>query len=262
MDYTSADFKIQYISTYTLYINSDYTNDQVVVLDNENCVLVLKTYGASQPSQDVAKLLSLPFQRVYIALPHQNLVWVPTTVFRDSDIDDFVPFFEGSGRILSKEFPSLGVTALYQYDVLLYSRWRKIFAEAHFVPVFEVTLKQAQPQIPIQGSVLGVYVYDSQVDLFLFEHGEFKFYNTFEVATADDMSYFVLQLFKNLGIAEKVGKVLLSGADAQSTWGQRLALYTDNLEMVKAKNRWTVASADISDVVGDFNMLADSVLCV
>lgn len=262
MNYSSPDFKIQYISTYSLYISSDYTRDQLVVIDSDNRVLVLITYDSAQPSQDAAKLLSLPFPDVYIALPHQNLVWVPTEVFEKSDINDFTPFFESTDAILSKGFGTLNVTALYQFDLLLFNRWKKIFAEAKFVPVFEVIVKQSQPQIPIQGGVLGMHVYDSQIDLFLFVNGNFKFYNTFEVATVDDMSYFVLQLFKNFGIEGKIGKILLSGADLQSTWAHRLALYTEDLEVVKAKSRWVASSEEISDAVGDFNMLADSILCV
>lgn len=264
MDYTSVDFKIPFISHYSLYISGDYIKDELVVIDDNEQVLLVKTYDTIQPPQDVAKLLSLPFPKVYITLPHQQLIWVPTDVFRESDLNDFVPFFENGVGILSKEFDTLGVTALYQYDLLLYNRWNKIYANAQFVPVFEVTLQQVQPQIPIRGSVLGVYVYDREVDLFLFVDGEFKFYNTFEAATIDDMSYFVLQLFKNFGITDRVDKILLGGIGLQSAWTQRLALYSEELELIRAKQRWTINADDASDdmQIDSFHVLADSVLCV
>jgi hypothetical protein len=262
MDYTSADFKIQYISSYSLYVSSDLIRDQLVIADDNNRILLIKTYDALQPSQDVAKLLSLPFPRVYISLPHQQLIWVPNEVYRDSDLGAFTSFFDSDATVYSKTIESLGVTALYQYDLLLYNRWKKIFATAKFVPVFEVALQQSQPQIPIRGSVLGVHVYDRQVDLFLFMDGAFRFYNSFEVATVDDMSYFVLQLLKNTSITSKVGKVLLGGAELNSPWAKRLALYTDDLELVKAKNRWHVEDISKEINLSGFNVLADSVLCV
>jgi hypothetical protein len=82
------------------------------------------------------------------------------------------------------------------------------------------------------------------------------------VATVDDMSYFVLQLLKNTSITSKVGKVLLGGAELNSPWAKRLALYTDDLELVKAKNRWHVEDISKEINLSGFNVLADSVLCV
>lgn len=264
MDYTSTDFKVQYISNYSLYISSDYHNDQLVILDEDNRVLLVRSYDAQNPDQDVAKILSLPFPKVYITLSHQELLWVPTEVFRESEMSDFAPFFDNTENIASTEFDTLAVTALYQYDLLLHGRWKKIFGDAKFVPVFEVTLQQVQPQIPIRGAVLGVYMYDRQMDLFLFVDGAFKFYNTFEVATVDDMSYFVLQLFHNYGISGKVGKILLGGADLQSSWGKRLAVYSENLERIKSKRHWLldseIATVDIDR--SSFGLLADLELCV
>lgn len=264
MKYTSADFKVQYISSYTLHINSDWVKDQLVVLDSSSKVLLTETYDAAKPSQEVAKILSLPFAQVYITLPHQRLLWLPTDVFQQSTVDEYASFFDSDDQIWSKAIESLSVTALYQYDLLLYNRWKRIFPEARFVPVFEVVVQQAQPLIPIRGTVLGAYVYDQQIDLFLFVNGVFQFYNTFETASIDDMSYFVLQLLKNFDIDGKVGKILLGGVTTDSVWAKRLALYSEDLQAIKAKSQWSLDPmvAELPDFADRVHIMADSTLCV
>ncbi len=262
MNYTSEDFRIQYISTYTLYVHTDLIHDQLVVVDDDNQVVLLMAYGKKDPSPEAMKILGLPFSFVYVALPHQNLVWVPKEVFEEEKKATFVPFFYHSeSSIFSKEIESLGVTALYEFDVLQMNHWKNIFPHARFVPVFEVVLKQAQLQIPIEGKVLGVHVYDRQADLFVFMNGAFRFYNTFETRTADDLSYFVLKVLKQFDMGQQVEKIILSGADLQSDWATRLATYTDNLELTKPRNKWSSDSVDVEEKVETLGVLADSVVC-
>ncbi len=263
MNYTSEDFRIQYVSTYTLYVNTDYIVDQLVVVDEDNHVMAFMSYECARPSQDAMKMLSLPFQSVYVTLPHQNLIWVPAEIFKNEGLDAFISFFDHAepSRIFSKSIDTLGVTALYEFDALQANRWRNIFEEAKFIPVFEVILNQALPQIPIQGKVLGVHSYNSKVDLFVFVDGSFRFYNSFEVATIDDLSYFVLQLFKNFGIEKKIEKIILSGADLQSEWATCLSVYTDDLELVKSKNTWLSSSTEVVVQTSTLNVLIDSTLC-
>lgn len=264
MNYISADFKVQYISRYTLYVNSDWLTDQIVVLDEASKVLWAETYSSAEPSQEVAKMLSLPFANVYITLPHERLVWLPSEVFEQSLVDEYGSFFDGNEQIWTRNIESLSVTSLYQYDLLLYYRWKRIFPDARFAPVFEIIVQQVQPSIPIRGTVLGAYVYDQQIDLFLFVNGVFQFYNTFEVETVDDMSYFVLQLTKNFGIDGKVNRTLLGGVGLNSDWGKRLELYSDELQGIKSKNQWSIDAphAEWIPFNDRVHVMADSVLCV
>lgn len=263
MNYTSEDFRIQYISTYTLYIHTDLVYDQLVVVDDDHQVVLLMIYHRENPSQEAMKILGLPFPSVYVVLAHQNLVWVPKEVFEEEKKAVFTPFFDHSetSHIFSKDIDNLGITALYEFDVLQINRWKALFPQARFVPVFEVVLKQAQLQIPIEGKVLGVHVYNHKIDLFVFVNGTFQFYNSFEASTADDLSYFVLQLFKQFNIDQQVEKILLSGTDLQSDWAKRLTNYTGNLELAKSKNRWSSTTVDVGEKVDTLGVLIDSVLC-
>ncbi|WP_164108115.1 MULTISPECIES: DUF3822 family protein [Sphingobacterium] len=264
MIYIADDFHLHYLATYTLCIQSDFQNDHLVVLDEEKQVLVYMTYDNVSPSAEAVRILSMPFQNVIVGLPHQNLVWVPSEVYHESEKELYTNYFVDSevNRIMSKEIAGLEVVALYQYDQLLYSRWKNLFADASFIPNFEVVIRQVQSNIPIQGDVLGVHLYDDQADIFLFMNGELKLYNTFEVATSDDLSYFVLNVFKNFAIKSKVPKIVLSGTNKDSEWFVRLSRYTDHIEMIRPKEKWSVLNLDVERQLEELNALTDSVLCV
>lgn len=264
MNFISEDFHLHYIASYTLYIQSDFRKDYLVVVNPANEVLVFFHYDNFQPTTEVIKFLSLPFTKVYIGMPHQNLVWVPADVYDDSEKNLYTAYFvdENVDYILSKEIASLDVIALYQYDQLLLNRWKKMFPEAKLVPHFELLLQQAQVHILQSGNTLGVHIGDNQVDIFLFVNGEFKLFNSFEVATPDDLSYFVVSVLKNFSLVDKVDKILLSGAGHDSDWAQRLTNYSNELSVLQSKTKWNTTDAEVEKSLATLNILADTILCV
>lgn len=264
MNFISEDFHLHYIASYTLFIQSDFKNDYLVVVNEDNEVLVLLHYDNLQPSAEAVRFLSLPFAKVIIGMPHQNLVWVPAEVYDPSEKHLYATYFldENVDTILARDFDDLAAVALYQYDQLLLNRWTKIFPQARLVPNFEIFIHQAKGYINDQGAILAVYVYDNQADIFLFINGEFKLYNTFEVATADDLNYFVLSILKNFAVTGKLNKVLLSGADKESEWAYRLQNYAENLILLQPKTAWTTSNAGVQQNLSSLNILADTILCV
>lgn len=264
MNYIADEFHIHYISSYTLLASSDYQYDHLVVLDENKTVLVYMTYETIKPSTEAMRILSLPFQNVKVTLGQQSLVLVPQEVYRAEDIHLYDEHFviQQQSSILTKNLPSMGITALYQFDMLLYNRWKNLFFDAKFIPVFAVVLRQAQTNIPIHGETLGVHLYDNQADIFLFVNGVLQIYNSYEVKGTDDLSYFVLNIFQHFDIKQKIQKIILSGSGQETMWAERLGYYTDDLEIVKAKVKWAVDDLEISSKLLQLNVLADSELCV
>src|SRR5690606_24980639 len=94
MNYTAGEFRVQFVSTYTLYVNTDREIDQLVIVDEENRIMAYISYDSMKPPQEATKLLSLPFRTVYVMLPHQHLIWVPTEVFTSEGVEAFLAFFD------------------------------------------------------------------------------------------------------------------------------------------------------------------------
>lgn len=263
MNYISGDFHLHYIPSYTLYVQSDLHRDHLVVVGPENDVLVYITYDNEKPSLEATKILSMPFEKVYVSLPHQSLLWIPSEVFDPSEIDLYTDYFLDTreDRIEFTEIENQGVTALYQIEATLMNRWRSIFPSAMILPSFSAVLGQAFRNIDYAVELLTVHIYGNQADIFLFVNSEIRLYNTFEIQTPDDLAYYVLSIMKNFAIEGKVQKIMLSGAPKDSEWGDRLSIYTKQLEEMKSTYSWKSYNSKVSQAIKNLNTLVDLSIC-
>lgn len=264
MNYISGDFHLHYIPSYSLYVQSDLYRDHLVVIGTENEVLVYIAYDNENPSLEATKMLSMPFERVYVSLPHQSLIWIPTEVFDPSEMDTYSEYFldTGTENIEFYEIQQLGVTALYQIESTLRNRWANIFPAAVIVPSFSAVLNQAFRNIDYALELLTVHIYGNQADIFLFINSEIRIYNTFEIQTVDDLAYYVLSIMKNFAIEGKLQKIMLSGAAIDSEWGERLKPYTKQMVEMKSTQDWKIFNKKVENAIKDLNTLADLAICV
>ena len=235
MDFTSTQFHLHYIAQYKLVIKASYQNDIIYVLSEDKQVLLYMNYDQANPSDAALKLLSLPFQQVYISIPYQNLTFIPDELYNADDLIEYQDFMSNPvlpAKVTSIEF--LGIKALFQYDALLEQQWRSLFPEAQFIPEFKLNFQLARPHIPLQGEVLGVLVNEHSTDLFLFINGHFKFYNSFEILTEEDLNYFILNLFDMFGVKGLVSKVLYANANHQKDFATQLASFAHELIFIQS----------------------------
>ena len=263
MNYIAEDFHLHYIPSYTLYVQSDLHRDHLVVVGPENNVLVYIAYDNENPSMEASKMLSMPFENVFVSLPHQSLIWVPTEVFDPSEMYLYTDYFLDTRKdqIEFQYIENQGVTALYQIESTLSNRWKNMFPQAIILPSFSAVLSQAFRNMDFAVELLGVHIYGNQVDLFLYVNSEIRIYNTFEIQTPDDLSYFVLMIIKNFSIEGKIQKVLLSGASKDSEWGQRLSFYTKQLDEMESIHKWKITDKNVHQAVKRLNTLSDLALC-
>jgi len=263
MNYISADFHLHYIPSYSLYVQSDLHTDHLVVVDSEDNVLVYISYNNEQPSLEATKILSMPFERVYVSLPQQSLIWIPTEVFDPSEMDMYTEYFLET-RIENIEFyeiQQLGITALYEIESTLRNRWTNIFPAAFIVPSFLAVLNQAFRNIDYALELLTVHIYGNQADIFLFVNSEIRIYNTFEIQTANDLAYYVLSIMKNFAIEGKLQKIILSGASIDSEWGESLKPYTKQIVQMKSTQNWKTLDKKVGFAIKELNTLADLTIC-
>jgi len=260
MKYTSPHFQLHYLQNYTLLVKTDFIHDTLLVLDEQQEVKVLYVYPSNVPDSEAMKLLGLPFQRVHVNLPLQSLVFIPTEVFQEDDQEIYQEFLSDNliNRTYTYSLSSLGITACYQYDVLLLERWRHIFPEAVFCTDFQAVLRHTQAYVPLQGEVLGANFRDTQVDLYAFINGQLRIYQTFEMAGVDDLHYFVLSLFKTLDIQGEAQKCLVSGVAHDHVYVDALRKFSHQLEFISPKNTWKTDRADLLLEIERLGIVLDS----
>lgn len=263
MNYTAKNFQLHYLPSYKLLVKTDFLQDSLLILNAENELVAFYSYPSDSPDGEAVKLLGLPFQKVYINIPLQSMVLVPAEVYAEQDKDLYQTFQldTHTERTKSTALASLGLMVCYQYDLLLHNRWRKIFPEAKFVTDFELVLDPVQSYVPMQGIVLGAHFRDMQVDLYCFVDGQFQLYNSFEIASADDLTYFILNLLQTMGIDRKVDKFIYSGIPSNHTFTTVFERFAEELLFLPARTAVACPEEVATEEFEALNLLFDAHLC-
>src|SRR5690606_34486458 len=121
MKYTSKNFHLHYIPQYKLFIKADFLKDTLLVVDESNEIQAMFSYPTNEPDAEAIKLLGLPFQQVFIGLPVQSLVFIPSEVYQANDQTLYQDFLidDHAERTRVYTLEHLEITACYQYDLLL-----------------------------------------------------------------------------------------------------------------------------------------------
>lgn len=264
MNFISPDFHLHYLASYSLLIQHDEINNYLIVLSEDNEVLVFLGYNTSNPSEESLKMLSYPFSKVFIGLPHQQLLWVPALFFNVSEKGKYASYFLDPtiNNVYHKEVGMLDAIGLYQLDKAVINKWSAVFPDAKFIPLFSVFIEQVFGLISPNEDVLCVQKYDSKVDIMLILNGEFKFYNSFEVSTIDDMHYFVLSLLRQYKVTSKLQTILLSGVEQNSEWENDLKRYADKSIYLESRSKWKVLNDEVKDALLPLNLIKDIQTCV
>ncbi|TYR33348.1 DUF3822 family protein [Sphingobacterium phlebotomi] len=264
MKYTSKNFHLHYIPQYKLFVKADFLEDTLIVVDESNDVQAMFSYPANEPDAEAIKLLGLPFQYVFITLPVQSLVFIPAEVYQEENHALYQAFLldEHEERTQVYTLDNLQIKACYQYDLLLYNRWRTIFPHAKFVADFKLLLGEVQAYIPMQGEVLGAHFNNTQVELFAFKNGKFLFYNVFDIQNVDDLNYFILTTCQAFGLHIKLPKILISGVDTEHQYSVALAHFANRIEFMQARTNLYADDESVEKEVNKFNFIADAPLCV
>lgn len=168
--------------------------------------------------------------RAYIDTP---LLIVPIEEFREEDIETLYQHaFTGhdNDAILYRVQPSLNVVAIFSINKDL-----KLVIEDHFCNVRFTPILQPVWNYLHQRSFSGInrklyaYCHDKKLDIFSFEKNRFKFFNSFDAPHSKDAMYFILYIWKQLGMDQQRDELILVGQIPDKEW----LLYNSKLYIKK-----------------------------
>lgn len=264
MNYISKQFNIHYLPEYNLLVKAGFQKDVLAVVDKKSVAPILIEYPSEEPILDATRIMSLPFRFVRVVIPHQTFTFIPKEFFLSEKMSDYLQFLGASdlGNTFSYSLDSLNLVAVYQFDGLLLNRWKRLFPDAVILPEFAVVLDRAQERVSIRGSVLGLhFVAENTADFYLFKNGVFQLYNSFEIHSLDDISYYILNILTQFNLGDSINKVLLSGEIPDESYHKRISTYAGDIEMLDLKTKVVLADSEIESNLAPYNVLFDSILC-
>lgn len=232
MTYISKDFQVGHLSYYRLLVNAQHDFDRVCILDDYQAVIAYHKYASVAPTNEVLSLLSLPFPKIDVIVPHHSVSLIPQEIYDPADMETYADYIElkSNTDIIVKEIDGFGVNALYQFDAVLYNRWKKIYPDATFVPDFFALFDLASFCRYSEGALAFIQFQDSGIVNFLLtKNGELLFFNSFAVKAKEDLIYYLLLVQKRFGLTHFFQKIYTVGHPLDPSWYLSLHRFCEEL---------------------------------
>lgn len=157
--------------------------------------------------------------RVYIDTP---VLIVPVEEFKEEDLATLYQHAftkHGSDALHYRVQPSLNVVAIFPINKDLKLVVEDNFSNVRFTPILQPVWNYLH-----QRSFAGIrrklfaYFHDKKVDIFSFEKNRFKFFNSFEAPHPKDAIYFMMYVWKQLGMDQQQDELHLVGDIPDKEW--------------------------------------------
>lgn len=264
MIYTSSAFQVACLPYYRLIVDSNHEEDVICVLDERQELLAYHRYNVGRPTNEVLKLLSLPFPSITISMPYCGVTFIPQEVYGAEELETYSSFlqFKASSGVLVEEFDGFRTNAVYQLDPVLYNRWHKIYPEADFRPSFSILFQLALRKQKISGSQLLLQFRADTVDYLLVKDGEFLFHNSYVVKTTADLHYYVLQIKEHFLLGERLGRIWCVGACGDWALTKHLEGFADRVIIAEVEEGIQFPEEFSQDTKIEISSLLSTPICV
>lgn len=168
-----------------------------------------------------SRLLSAGYDRARLMVD-ANVMLIPTEEFSEDSMDllyrnTFTSI--GNSKVCFNVMPELNAVAVFAVDKDLRMVIGDHFSDVRVMPVSQPVWTHLYKK-SFQGPWKKMYGYfhDRKLDIVSYQKGRFRFVNTFETDSAHDALYFLMYVWKQLGMDSERDEMHIVGTIPQSEW--------------------------------------------
>lgn len=189
-------------------------------------------------------VLKADYQRVNVLITTPRFTTVPVAAFDKDDVNDMYGFAFPKDKAQHVSYNVLrrsGIAIVFGMDKNIYQLLLDDFPRARFYASASTLIEFFSEKSLIGvGKNMYAYLHEKEMTLYAFDQGRMLFVNTFAVSTVNDMQYFILYVWKELGF-DQVTDSLSVVSDNQ-----------DQASCLTEKIRYFLQHADVIDRSDDF----------
>ena len=159
-------------------------------------------------------LLQDDYERVLV-LVDSPVLTVPVNVFREEERDQLYHYtytHQEQQMVMHAILPDLNAVAVFAVQKDLRQVLADRFVRVSYQPLMSSVWRHMyQKSFTGPHAKLYAYFHDRKMEVFGFEHNRFKFQNAYAVATPDDALFYILSVWKQLGMDPQNDELHLAG---------------------------------------------------
>ena len=168
-----------------------------------------------------SNLLAHPYKRARLLIDVPVLM-VPIDEFDEKNAELFYQHAFGEDKsavIMHRVQPSLSAVAIFPVNKDLRTVMEDAYRDVRYTPVCQPVWNHLQKRSFVGAArKLYAYFHDGKLDIFAFDKNRFKFFNSYSTTRAKDSIYFILYVWKMLGMNQTKDELLVVGDIPDKDW--------------------------------------------
>ena len=193
-------------------------------------------------------ILKAPYKRVNILITNTHFTVVPTIAFNSDDIRDIYKYNFPKDKVNHVSFNVLrrsGIAIIFGFDKNVYQLLLDDFPMARFYASASTLIEYlSEKSLSGKGKKMFAYVHENEMTLFCFNQGRMIFINSFESKTAEDNQYYILNVWKNLGLDQLEDKLCIIGdCDGREELADKISIFIKNVTLIDREHDYKYTKA-------------------
>lgn len=214
------DYKLSILITqdglsYSLYSISENKYYSLVSKTYQNKKDYLKEFDEFISEE---KLNYDKFNQVNIVTANNKVTIIPSVLFNDNDFKSIYNLnfeHDNNVNIFYSKLQKSSTTIIFSVENILLDSLNKHFSNynlfSHSIPFIEINYTKNKVSENRDKTKMFVQVFESFIDILIFENENLLLYNTYTYKTSNDLLYFIINVFEQLKLSQEDTEVSFSG---------------------------------------------------
>lgn len=164
-------------------------------------------------------MLQQSYQRVNVLIASPSFTTVPVAAFQKEDIESFYNLVfpkEKSKHVSYNVLRRSGIAIVFGLERSIYQLLLDDFPRARFYAAASTLIEFFSEKSLIgNGKKMYAYLHDKEMTIYAFDQGRMLFVNTFAAKAVADMQYYILHVWKELGLDQIDDSLFIVGDQQQ-----------------------------------------------
>ncbi len=193
-------------------------------------------------------ILKAPYKRVNILITNMHFTVVPTMAFNSDNIEDIYKYNFPKDKANHVSFNVLrrsGIAIIFGFDKNVYQLLLDDFPNARFYASASTLIEYlSEKSLSGKGKKMFAYVHENEMTLFCFNQGRMVFINSFESKNTEDNQYYILNVWKNLGMDQLEDKLCIVGdCDNRYELADKMSMFVKDVTLMDRENDYKYTKA-------------------
>ncbi|MFC6098561.1 DUF3822 family protein [Olivibacter domesticus] len=233
IEFIDDNFTIEKSEAYQLLIHWGKAWNQLSVLDEDNCLLLLLSWQKNQEEDRVTQLLSLNYKTVKIVYDNHNILLVPNNLYSPSQDIHYLNMLcldREHHKLYSHSLNYWSIQCLFTIPDEEINSLKRYFQIDNIRSKSAILIDTFSKLLDDKDSFLSINFNDGSAEYTYFKDKKLVYHNLQPTTNADEFNYFLLAISQQLEIDLFHTIIYISGKIGKThEYYQRMAKYSTNI---------------------------------